>query len=371
MKPIEFFDYPSLYKRFEADYNRIFRDVCNRGAFILQKDLEQFEDSLAEFLGVNYAVGVGDGTNAIQLGLLASGVKAGDEIIISSHTYIATASAIISAGATPVLADIGPDNLLCSASAEALITAKTRAIMPTQLNGRCCDMDKILELCRKYKIDLFEDAAQAIGAKFSGQSAGSFGKFGTISFYPAKILGCFGDGGALVTNDASVFKKVQTLRDHGRDENGQVKIWGTNCRLDNIQAAFLNFRLTTLDEDLARRRDIARIYNEGLAQIPQLILPPTELDSKWFDVFQNYEIAANNRDELQAFLQQKGIKTLVQWGGKPLHHFLDLGFEETLKNHLPNTEHFFSQCLMLPMNMSVTNQELDFIIQSIVSFYKK
>ena len=200
MKTIPFFDYPGIYKRFENDFVDIFKEVCSRGSFILQKDLEDFEHDLCKFLNVKHAFGVADGTNAMVLGLIASNIKPQDEIIIASHTYIATAAAIKAVNAIPVFADIGNDGMMLATSAEKAITNKTVAVMPTQLNGRCCDMDKINAIAKKNNLKVFEDSAQGLGAKFDDKSAGTFGMFGTFSFYPAKLLGCFGDGGAVVTN---------------------------------------------------------------------------------------------------------------------------------------------------------------------------
>ena len=172
------------------------------------------------------------------MGLKACGVKPNDEIIISSHTYIATAAAIKLVGAEPVFADIGEDFLLSSKKVEEKITNKTVGIMPTQLNGRCCNMDEIMSVAKENNIMVFEDSAQGLGASYKGKKAGTFGSFGTISFYPAKVLGCFGDGGAVMTNDDQIANKLSLLRDHGRDINGEVVAWGTNSRLDNLQVHF-------------------------------------------------------------------------------------------------------------------------------------
>ena len=177
MKKVQFFDYPSIYLRFKEEFDNIFEEVCSRGAFILQKDLEEFERNLEDYLNVNHVFGVADGTNALILGLLSLGVGQGDEVIISSHTYVATANSIKMVGAEPIFADIDEDNLLSASSAEKKITSKTKVIMPTQLNGRCADMDGFRSLVKKYDLHLAEDSAQGLGASYKGQSAGSFGSF--------------------------------------------------------------------------------------------------------------------------------------------------------------------------------------------------
>ena len=371
MKKVPFFDYPGIYKRFENEFKHIFNDVCSRGSFILQDDLERFELELSNYLNVKHVIGVADGTNAIYLGLKALDIGVGDEVIISSHTYVATANAIEMVGAVPVFADIDKDNLLCPVSAAEKINSKTKAIMPTQLNGRCANMDELRALANKYNIHLAEDSAQGLGARYGEQFAGTFGAFGTLSFYPAKLIGCFGDGGAIMTNDSILAEKLLAMRDHGRDESGEVTMWGTNSRLDNLQAAFLSLRLKHFNEDIKRRREIANRYQNGLCHLKTITLPPApDITGTNFDVYQNYECSADNRDELRSFLQDKGIGTLIQWGGSPVHHFKGLGFGKEKFNNLTRTDLFFEACLMLPMNMSLTNDDVDYIIENIKNFYQ-
>ncbi|MFL2840386.1 MAG: DegT/DnrJ/EryC1/StrS family aminotransferase [Pseudohongiellaceae bacterium] len=372
MRKVPFFDYPGIYTRFKGQFDQIFQDVCSRGAFILQKDLAEFEAELAEFLNVKHVLGVADGTNAMYLGLQALGIGVGDEVIISSHTYVATANAIQMVGASPIFADIDENYLLCPAAAASKITNKTRAIMPTQLNGRCANMDGLRSLAEDNQLVLAEDSAQGLGARYGNEFAGTFGSFGTLSFYPAKLIGCFGDGGAIMTNDDALAEKMNAMRDHGRDANGEVTIWGTNSRLDNLQAAFLRLRLKHFGEDMERRREIAGRYQRGLGDLSEMGLPPSPNDSSpHFDVFQNYECTADRRDELRQFLQNKGIGTLIQWGGVPVHHFEGLGYGKEKFTDLSNTDKFFERCLMLPMNMSLTNDDIDYVIESIIGFYLK
>ncbi len=372
MKNIQFFDYSALYTRFEKEFDATFKDVCSRGAFILQKDLVEFEAALAEFVGTSHALGVADGTNAMIIGLKALDIGPGDEIIISPHTYVATAASIHLVGATPVFADIGEDNLLSADAAERKITSRTRAIMPTQLNGRCADMDAIGETAKRYGLITLEDSAQGLGAKFRGKCAGTFGSFGTLSFYPAKLIGCFGDGGAVMTDDDEMAEKLSLWRDHGRDKNGRVVAWGTNARLDNLQAAFLHLRLKHFDEDIARRRDIALRYHGGLSDLPELRLPPPPVDGgDHFDVYQNYELAAEDRDRLKIYLAEHGVRTIVQWAGTPVHHFVELGFGKDRYDDLPRTDWFFERCLMLPMHMALSDEDVDYVIEQVLCFYKE
>ncbi len=364
---IPFFNYPALFERDEENLMGILRDVLRRGAFILQKDLAEFEAMLCDYLGVKYAIGVADGTNALILGLKALGVGPGDEVIVPSHTYIASAASIHLVGAIPVLAEIGPDHMLDARSVEPLIGKRTVAIMPVQLNGRTCDMDALGAIAERHGLAIVEDAAQALGSRFKGRFAGTFGAFGTFSFYPAKTLGCFGDGGAVVTDDDEIGRQVALLRDHGRDPSGRVVAWGTNCRLDNVQAAVLGYKLRTYDRDIARRREIAAMYDDALAGLNDLTPPPApDADPDRFDVYQNYELEAGRRDELRQFLADNGIGTLIQWGGTPVHGHRELGFDVAL----PITERFFERCFMLPMHTALGDDEVRRICELIHAFYR-
>lgn len=368
MRNIPFFNYPFLFKSREEDFVSIFKEIGRRGAYILQKDLSEFETNLAKYAGTRYGIGVANGTDAIWLALMAAGVKRGDEIIFASHTYIATAAAIHYAGATPVPADCKPDHMIDPESVKRLITKKTRAILPTQLNGRCCDMDALLAIAKENNLFILEDAAQGLGAKYKGRGIGSFDKGATISFYPAKNLGSFGDGGGFVTNDKDMYERVMLLRDHGRDENGVFITWGFNSRLDNLQAAVLNYKLGYYDSEISKRRNIASLYQKQLSHLKTLHLPPApDSDKDYFDVFQNYEIEAEKRDELKIYLKDNGIGTLIQWNGQPVHSIKNLGFSGT---GLPYTEMMFRKCLMLPMNTSLQEDDVNYICDKIIEFYK-
>jgi dTDP-4-amino-4,6-dideoxygalactose transaminase len=224
-RTVPFFDYPSVFKASEPDFVRIFRDVCSRGAFIRQIDLEEFEFSLASFLDAPYVRGVANATDGLHLALRAAGIGAGDEVILSSHTMMATASAIHFAGATPVPVECGTDHLICAKAVAAAVTPRTRALMPTQLNGRTSDMDALRSVAEKHHLPIVEDAAQALGSRFKGKMAGTFGVAAAISFYPAKVLGCFGDGGAIIAGDAATFDRVVSLCDYGRNQAGEVVRW--------------------------------------------------------------------------------------------------------------------------------------------------
>ena len=364
---IPFFNYRGAFSSREEEFIDIIRDVLRRGAFIQQRDLAEFEDALARYLGVSHALGVGNATDGLIFAYRAAGIGSGDEVIFPSHTMVASAAAVAHVGATPVPVDIGADHLIDPDAIEAAMTERTRAIMPVQLNGRTCDMDAIERIAAANNLLIIEDAAQALGSKFKGRFAGTFGVAAAFSFYPAKILGCFGDGGAVVTNDAEIARKITLLRDHGRNENGEVEMWGFNSRLDNLQAAILHAQFRDYDEIITRRRSIAALYDSLLSDLNELVLPPSpDSDASHFDVYQNYEIEADRRDELRDYLSEKGIGTILQWGGTPVHQFKGLGFEVSL----PATERFFERCLMLPMNMMVTDDEVRYISATIRAFYR-
>ena len=363
---IPFFNYRGAFSAREEEFIEIIRDVLRRGAFIQQRDLAEFEDALARYLGVSHALGVGNATDGLIFCYRAAGIGPGDEVIFTSHTMVASAAAVAHFGGKPVPVDCGADHLIDPMAIEPAITERTRAIMPVQLNGRTCDMDEIERIAAKHNLIIIEDAAQALGSKFKGRFAGTFGVAAAFSFYPAKILGCFGDGGAVVTNDPEIARKMTLLRDHGRNEHGEVEMWGFNSRLDNMQAAILHAQFHDYDEIISRRRSIARLYESLLSDLSELVLPPgPDAVGDHFDVFQNYEIEADRRDDLRSYLSEKGIGTILQWGGTPVHGFKKLGFDVSL----PATERFFERCLMLPMNMMVTDDEVRYIAATIRDFY--
>lgn len=367
-RPIPFFDYPRLFTDEEEMLVAIVRDVGRRGAFILQRDLERFEQNLAQFLGARHALGVGNATDGLTIALRASGIRKGDEVIFSSHTMIATASAIHFAGAIPVPVECGPDHLIDPGAVEGAITPRTRAILPTQLNGRTADMAALQALARRHGLTIVEDAAQALGSKFRGQSAGTFGAAAAISFFPAKVLGCLGDGGAVATNRETVHDRMVELRDHGRRADGEIVSWGLNSRLDNLQAAILDARLRKYESVIERRRAVARLYRSRLSALDELRLPPgPDDDPEHFDIYQNYEIEASRRDPLRAHLKECGIGTLVQWGGKAVHQWEKLGFTEKL----PFTEKLFERMLLLPLNMSLTDDDVNLVCDAIYAFYRR
>jgi dTDP-4-amino-4,6-dideoxygalactose transaminase len=365
---IPFFKYPEVFRAQEEEFLRIVREIGNRGAFILQSELESFEKNLAQFVGAKYALGVANATDGLLMAVRACGIGPGDEVILSSHTMIATAAAVHFAGAKPIPVECGPDHLIDVHSVEAAITPATRAIMPTQLNGRTSNMDALQAIAKKYGLLIIEDAAQALGSKFKGKSAGTFGSVSAISFYPAKVLGCFGDGGAVLTDDDNLYEQMFQMRDHGRNRHGQIVSWGLNSRLDNLQAAILDFQLKSFSHVVERRRQVAAIYDTRMKELAELILPPAPgSDPDHFDIFQNYEIEADERDGLRQYLAQHGVGTLIQWGGQAVHQLKALGFQ----SKLPFTDLVFRRTLMLPMNMSLSDDDVEYVCDRVKEYYRK
>jgi len=332
----------------------------------MQKDLVDFERNLAAYTGAKYAVGVANATDGLQMAFQAGGLKPGEEVIICSHTMVATAAAVHYAGGVPVPVETGPDHLIDVASIKTAITPRTRAICPTQLNGRTCDMDAIMALAAEHKLEVYEDAAQALGSKFNGKGAGTFGRAACISFYPAKVLGCLGGGGAVLTNEEEIYTKLLLLRDHGRDHTGDVVLWGLNSRLDNLEAAYLDFQLKDYPGVVTRRRAIASLYQQRLGTCRQVKLPAApDAEADHFDIFQNYEIEAEQRTALKDYLKSREVGTLIQWGGKAVHQFRKLGFTQ----NLPITDALFTRLLMLPMNMAISDEDVNYVADCIVDFY--
>ncbi len=366
-REVPFFPYPQAFLAEEEDLVEIFRDVGRRGAFVMQEDLRRFEVNLARFLGAWRVLGIANATDGLLIALLAAGVKPGSEVIFSSHTMVATASAIHFAGAIPVPVECGADHLMDAAAVEAAITPRTSAILPTHLNGRTADMEALGKLASQHGLLLVEDAAQALGSRFREQCAGTFGAAAAVSFFPAKVLGCLGDGGAVIANDERVGERAAALHDHGRDAQGNVAGWGFNSRLDNLQAAILDYRLRKYEAVIARRRELARGYHAALEGLGEVVRPPApDSDTAHFDVYQNYEIEAEQREGLREFLAARGIGTLLPWGGKAVHQWEALGFE----TRLPATERLFERVLLLPMHAGLSNDDVQTVAAGVREFYR-
>jgi dTDP-4-amino-4,6-dideoxygalactose transaminase len=365
---VPFVNYPEHYRRMWDDTMKAISDALSHGDLIMRDQLRKFEEGIASFCGSKYAVGVNSGTDAIFLSLRVAGIGPGDEVITVAHTFVATVAVIIHNGARPVLVDVGEDYNMDMSQVEAAITPSTKAIVPVYLNGRCCDMDKLMNIAASHHLIVIEDAAQALGASYGGKKAGTFGLTGCFSLYPAKLLGAAGDGGIVTTDSEDIARQIQLLRDHGQDRaTGEILGYGFNSRLDNLQAAILNVKMKYLTRWIERRREIASRYQQGLSGVPQVKLPPPpQNQGRYYDVFTNYAIMAEDRDKLVAHLKESGVEIIVSWP-KPMHHHAALGLGHF---RLPQTEKISREVLSLPLNTEISNEQVDYVIKSVRSFYR-
>jgi dTDP-4-amino-4,6-dideoxygalactose transaminase len=363
---VPFVNYPLQYHNLGKEIDEVIKGVLNRGDLILRSDVEEFEKNIASFLGTKYAVGVNSCTDAMILSLKAAGIKEGDEVITVSHTFFATIEAIVHCGAKPILIDVGEDFLMDMDKLKPAITSKTRAILPVHLNGRSCDMGRLMKIAKRHNLIVIEDTAQALGAKFEGKKAGSFSLAGCFSFYPAKILGALGDGGMVTTNNKNIAEKVRLLRNHGQKTKTRIVYYGFTSRLHNLQAAILNVKFKHLPEWIKKRREIAQFYNKGLSNVEEIKLPPApRLDSRFFDVYQNYVLRAKKRDELYQFLKEKGVETLIK-DPVPNHWQKDLGLSHFC---LPFTEQLAKEIISIPMYPELSKKQVEHVISCISNFY--
>ena len=353
------------YSRLKSEIDNVLFSCLSKGDLINRHQLKDFEESLAVFVGTKYAIGVNSGYHALALSLLAAGVGHGHEVITVAHTFVATVSAIVHCGATPVLIDVRTDHNMDPDLIEAAITPRTKAIIPVHLNGRICEMDRIQQIADKYKLLIIEDAAQGLGATFKGQGGGSFGIAGCFSFYPFKMLGCFGDGGAVTTNDPAIARAIVRMRYNGEDrQTGEYHYHGFTALLDNVQAAVLNVKLPHLPSWIEHRRRMAELYQKSLEHIQKIVLPNFG-GKEYYESFQNYVIRTPKRDELRLFLKERGIETLVSWP-KPMWHHLALRLGDYT---LPETEAICREVLSLPMNSEITPEEVKITADAICEFF--
>jgi dTDP-4-amino-4,6-dideoxygalactose transaminase len=289
-------------------------------------------------------------------------------VITVAHTFVATISAIVHSGATPVLVDVRPDFNMDMDALERAITPRTKAVIPVHLNGRVCDMDRLNALAEKHGFVIIEDAAQSIGATFGKKRAGAFGIAGCFSFYPFKMLGAFGDAGALTTDDPNIAKTATYLRYNGEDRaTGEYHHHGFTALLDNVQAAVLDVKLRYLPEWIAHRRHIADLYRKGLTGVGDVRLPHFEEGDKQRDVFQNYVIRTGRREELRTWLRDEGVETLVSWP-KPVWHHLALRLGE---HTMPETEAICREVISLPMSAETTEEEVAIVVDAIKRFFAR
>jgi len=360
---IDFFDLKREIAAEGALLRAALEKVLNSGRYILGEEGARFEDRFAGVCGCRHAVGVASGTDALFLVLKAWGVGRGDEVITVANTFAATALAIAYTGATPVFVDIAPDShLIDPERIEAAITERTKAIIPVHLYGQCADMEAIMDIAGRHGLSVLEDACQAHGALYRGRTAGSLGHAAAFSFYPTKNLGAYGDAGAVTTNDDDLHERLRLLRNYGQTDRYHHALKGYNSRLDELQAALLNAKLTRFMDWTARRRVIAGRYDERLAGIN---LIPASLKEGSTHVYHQYVITVTDRDALQEHLKARGIATLIHYP-VPLHK--QAAFADARSaGELRETELRATQILSLPIHPWLEDQEVDYIIETILA----
>jgi len=362
---VPFVDPQAHYRKLKTEIDFAIIDCLTKGDLVYRQQLRDFEQQLAAFVGVKYAIGVNSGYHALHFSLLAAGIRPGDEVITVAHTFVATVSAIVHCGAKPILIDVGADYNINPDLLEKAIGPKTKAIVPVHLNGRICNMDAIMSIANRHGLKVIEDAAQALGASFMGKKAGSFGVSGCFSFYPFKILGAFGDGGAITTDDPEVARVASLLRYNGEDRvSGEYHYHGYTALLDNVQAAVLDVKLRHLPAWIQHRRQVARLYQDSLQGCHDLILPHFD-GEPFFDVFQNYVIRSRKRDELREYLRQEGVETLVHWP-KPMWEHAGLRIENP---GLRETEAICREVMSLPMSAEATPAHVEITVNAIQQFF--
>lgn len=389
MQKVRFVNPQKQYADHRDEFIAAFDDVLSRGAIVMQKDLAEFEKSIAAFCGTKYAVGVNSGTSAIYLGLRAAGVKPSDEVLTVAHTFIASISCVYLVGAKPVLLDVGQDFNMDSKLLEKALTSKTTAIEPVHLNGRLCDMEVIMDFAKQKGLLVVEDAAQALGATLNmangtTKKAGSFGNAGCFSLYWAKTLGGWGNNGMLVTDDEEIANKVLFMRYNGEDrQTRHFNYHGHNLLMDNLHAALLNVKIKYLPQWLARRKELAEQYNRQLASVKE-VHTPSYGDARYSDVFTNYVIRAERRDELKTYLDEHGIETIISWDSPMYKEAVFTNPKYTVEyggvprlvsaaddsDALPETETICKTVISLPMYPEVIDEDITYICDTIKAFYR-
>jgi len=372
-RKVKFVEPAKLYLMIKEELDAAYFEVMSKGELIDRGQLRSFEENLAAFVGTKYAVGLNSGYDALHMSLRAAGIGNGDEVIVPAHTFVATASAVVNVGAKPVLVDVGKDfNIDCSKIEEA-VTSRTKAIIPVHLSGYMADMVRVMEIAEKHDLVVVEDACQSLGSSMMNAAdgekllAGSWGLTGCWSFYPFKILGGYGDGGAITTNDPDVALFATRMRYNGEDRHsGEYHGHGFTCLLDNMQAAFLDVKLRYLPQWIESRKAIAAKYRTALGDLPDLLLPHYN-DTRRDHVYQNYTVRSQKGNEFSDYLKVKGIEVLTQFR-KPYYRHEALKLED---RGFPETEALSREVCSLPMNVEIADEEVDYVIEVVRSFYDK
>ncbi|MBN8703747.1 MAG: DegT/DnrJ/EryC1/StrS family aminotransferase [Bacteroidetes bacterium] len=366
-------DLKTQYEKIKTEVDSAIQNVITNTAFINGPEVKAFADELGAFLNAKHVIPCANGTDALQIAMMALDLKPGDEVITASFTYVATAEVIALLGLTPVLVDVYPDTFTIDVKAvEKAITPKTKAIVPVHLFGQCADMEPLMELAKKHNLYVIEDVAQAIGADYSfkngtKQKAGTIGTVGCTSFFPSKNLGCYGDGGAMYTNDEALAQKIRMIANHGQSVQYVHDSIGVNSRLDSIQAAILRIKLRDLNNYAAARNKAANYYDKAFANNPKLTTPARAKNSN--HVFHQYTLVLNgvDRTKLKDFLASKDIPAMIYYP-IPLHMQKAYKNERYKQGDFPVTEKLCASVLSLPMHTELDEETLKYITETVLQF---
>lgn len=373
MHPIQMVDLKRQYQQIKAEVDAAIHEVIDATAFINGKAVQDFSASLAKYLGAKYVIPCANGTDALQIAMMALDLQPGDEVITPSFTYIATTEVVALLRLKPVFVDVDPKTFCMDpASLEKAITTRTKAIIPVHLYGQSADMEKIMEIALRHGIPVIEDNAQAIGGDFHfsdgrSQKTGSIGTIGCTSFFPSKNLGCYGDGGAICTNDELLAQKMRMIANHGQSVRYYHEMVGCNSRLDSIQAAVLNVKLPRLDQYIDARRKAADFYDKAFAGNKAITIPFRHSNNK--HVFHQYTLLLEgiDRDELHQFLADKKIPSMIYYP-VPAHRQKMFAAFGSSHQELPVTDWLTQRVLSLPMHTELDTEQLEFISSSLLSF---
>jgi dTDP-4-amino-4,6-dideoxygalactose transaminase len=375
MNKIQMVDLASQYNKIKTEVDAGIQEVIDSTAFIKGPKVKEFEQHLAEYLGIKHVISCGNGTDALQVAMMSLGLKPGDEVITTSFTFIATAEVIALLGLTPIVVDVDPDTYNINPdSIRKAITPKTKAIVPVHLFGQCAPMEEIMKIAKEYNLYVIEDDAQAIGADYifndgSRKKSGTIGNIGCTSFFPSKNLGAFGDGGALFTNDDKIAEQARAVVNHGMKIRYYHDYVGVNSRLDSIQAAILDVKLKHLDEYAAARNNAANYYDKAFANHPNITTPKRY--EKSTHVFHQYTLKLKSADRasLQKHLNDLGIPMMIYYP-VPLHMQKAYQSERYSEGDFPVTESLSNSVFSLPMHTELSDEQLEYITNGVLSFFK-
>lgn len=367
MGKIQMVDLHSQYAEIKDEINAAILNVIESSTFINGPMVSEFATELAEWNQSEFVIPCANGTDGLQIAMMALGIQPGDEIIVPAFTYIATVEVIALLGMKPVFVDVDPDTFNIQInSIEKKITSKTKAIVPVHLYGQCADMDPLRELATRHNLYIIEDLAQAIGSEYKGKKAGNLGHVGVTSFFPSKNLGCYGDGGALITNDQELANKIRTIANHGQSRKYFHDSIGVNSRLDSLQAAVLRIKLKKLNNYIENRQKTASRYNTALGELGEMISLPKRMEYSTH-VFHQYTIKVREgRDSLKEYLENAGIPSMVYY---PLSITQQKAYSQYSNEKFDFSEMLTSQVLSLPMHTHLKKDDQEFICETIKSFF--